>query len=275
MRIPETTTGEFEPGDPVTGKPGSRLSSAYMNSQLRECLNILRAAGIAQSNDDDGQLLAAIRKLIATATDGVLPPVRGGTGLDRVPAGNYLVGNGTGAMGSRTPTEVFGDIGVPKAIGDAFQAVLNSPAFTGAPTAPTPSIETDRASTRIATVQFVDWLVGSAVKSIRINRNNGLLEVVGWWRCGDTGLIRQWGVSRIPFDSEAWVTYAIAFPNMCLGGNATHAERFSVKQDAGVGMIDAGSTAAIIRNGVGADSMIYMGMPVDRASPIYWEVWGK
>lgn len=111
MRIPETATGEFEPGDPVTGKPGSRLSSAYMNSQLREILNILRAAGIAQSNDDDGQLLAAIRKLITTATAGVLPPVRGGTGLNYVPPGSYLIGNGTAAMTSRTPGQVLRDIG--------------------------------------------------------------------------------------------------------------------------------------------------------------------
>lgn len=111
MRIPETATGEFEPGDPVTGKPGSRLSSAYMNSDLREKLNILRAAGIAQNNDDDAQLLAAIRRLITTATAVVAPPVRGGTGLDYVPPGNYLVGNGTATMTSKTPAQVLADIG--------------------------------------------------------------------------------------------------------------------------------------------------------------------
>ncbi|MFY3986054.1 phage tail protein [Achromobacter xylosoxidans] len=111
MRIPETATGEFEPGDPVTGKPGSRLSSAYMNSDLREKLNVLRAAGIAQNNDDDAQLLAAIRRLITTATAVVAPPVRGGTGLDYVPPGNYLVGNGTATMTSKTPAQVLRDIG--------------------------------------------------------------------------------------------------------------------------------------------------------------------
>lgn len=111
MRIPETATGEFEPGDPVTGKPGSRLSSAYMNSQLRENLNILRAAGITQNNNDDAQLLAAMRKLIATATGGVLPPDRGGTGLNWIKSGDYLVGNGTAAMTSKTPAQVLADIG--------------------------------------------------------------------------------------------------------------------------------------------------------------------
>lgn len=144
MRIPETATGKFEPGDPVTGKPGSRLSSAYMNSDLNEKLNILGAAGIAQSNDDDGQLLAAIRKLIATATDGVLLPVRGGTGLDWAPPGNYLVGNGTAAMTSKTPGQVLRDIG---------GAPLESPALTGAPTAPTPAA--DDSGARIATTAFV------------------------------------------------------------------------------------------------------------------------
>jgi hypothetical protein len=65
MRIPETQTGEFIAGDPTTGKPGSILTSALMNSWLRELRNVLVAAGLLPDGADDGQLLKAIRALLA------------------------------------------------------------------------------------------------------------------------------------------------------------------------------------------------------------------
>lgn len=223
----------------------------------------------AKSLDGSADVMLEVINLDMGGASGILAPVNGGTGQNWIPPGNYLVGNGTAAMTSRTPGQVFNDIGVSGAIAAALQTILNSPAFTGAPTAPTPPIE-DRGSTRIATVQYIDWRLSTFAR----RPATAQFGATGWWRCGDTGFIRQWGVSRIPYDSEAWVTYPIAFPNMCLGGNATHAERFLVSQDAGVGLINAGSTAAIVRNGVGGDSRGYLPNPADRASLIYWEVWG-
>lgn len=67
MRLPETETGEFIPGNPATGKPGSMLTAAYMNSDLREKKGILAAAGITPNPEDDGQLLKAIRYLLDQA----------------------------------------------------------------------------------------------------------------------------------------------------------------------------------------------------------------
>ncbi|MGE8614467.1 MAG: phage tail protein [Achromobacter veterisilvae] len=67
MRIPETETGEFIPGNPAIGKPGSMLTAAYMNSDLREKKSILAAAGMQPSPEDDGQLLKAIRHLLDQA----------------------------------------------------------------------------------------------------------------------------------------------------------------------------------------------------------------
>lgn len=272
---------------------------------------------------------------MSTATD-VLSPIHGGTGQNWIPPGNYLVGNGTATMTSKTPGQVFNDIGVMDAInsrfvsfgigtlsagngiedlddamrpaglyytrnkgpknwlGDGFLlhrvygnagfqlgnvygsgvlqfreraqgawlkpitlANLNSPAFTGAPTAPTPSVE-DRGSTRIATVQYIDWRLSAFSRSPSIAQ----LGVVGWWRCGDTGLIRQWGLSRGAGDGEAWITFPIPFPNVCLGGSVTHAGRFNVSDDAGVGLVDPSTTGAYLRNGAWNSVMLY------------WEVWG-
>jgi hypothetical protein len=315
------------------------------------------ATARAKLFDGSADVAMEVTGLSMSEATGVLPPTHGGTGLDEIPAGNYLVGNGKGAMMSKTPDQVSEDLfiseraiealeryglatdnaveasnrltdlddpntrsglyvarGVPNPrnwLGSGFLlhrlyesngfqmgcalgsgilqfrerdrgvwkqpvklANLDSPAFTGTPTAPTPAL-TDN-STRLATTAHVSGSVRAALDAYAATRGRSSAQfgATGWWCCGDTGFIRQWGVSRIPYDSEAWVTYGIAFPNMCLGGNATHAERFLVSQDAGVGLIDAGSTAAIVRNGVGGDSRGYLANPADRASLIYWEVWG-
>lgn len=315
------------------------------------------ATARAKLFDGSADVALEVTGLSMSAATGVLPPTHGGTGLDEIPAGSYLVGNGKGAMMSKTPDQVSEDLfitkraiealeryglatdnavevsnrltdlddlniksgfyvarGVPSPrnwLGSGFLlhrlydsngfqmgcalgsgilqfrerdrgvwkqpvklANLDSPAFAGTPTAPTPAL-TDN-STRLATTAHVASSVRAALDAYATTRGGSSAQfgATGWWRCGDTGFIRQWGVSRIPYDSEAWVTYPIAFPNMCLGGNATHAERFLVTQDAGVGLIAAGSTAAIVRNGVGADSRAYLPNPADRASLIYWEVWG-
>lgn len=66
MRLPDTPTGEFIPGDPGTGRPGSILSSAFMNSLLRELVNVIRTAGIVPDALDDFQLLKALEVLYTT-----------------------------------------------------------------------------------------------------------------------------------------------------------------------------------------------------------------
>lgn len=74
MRIPETETGEFISGNPGTGKPGSMLTSEYMNSDLREKRNILAAVGMVPNPDDDSQIRKAIAALIAAKTKVDTPP---------------------------------------------------------------------------------------------------------------------------------------------------------------------------------------------------------
>lgn len=44
-------------------------------------------------------------------TSGTLPLVRGGTGVSTVPAGNYVIGAGTGPLQSKAPADVLTDIG--------------------------------------------------------------------------------------------------------------------------------------------------------------------
>ncbi|MBK1979144.1 hypothetical protein JE034_09765 [Achromobacter xylosoxidans] len=303
------------------------------------------ATARAKLFDGSADVTLEVTGLSMSAATGVLPPTHGGTGLDEIPAGNYLVGNGKGAMMSKTPDQVSEDLfismraieaigqyglatdngvdvsnrltdlddldiksgfyvarGVPSSrnwLGSGFLlhrlydsngfqmgcalgsgilqfrerdrgvwkqpvklANLDSPAFTGTPTAPTPAL-TDN-STRLATTAHVAGSVRAALDAYAATRGRSSAQfgATGWWRCGDTGLIRQWGISQVPGDSEAWVTFPIAFPNICLGGSATQGGKFSVLRDAGAGLNNLNSTAAILRNGVG------------EASPMYWEVWG-
>lgn len=111
------------------------------------------ATAVAKPFDGSANLALDVTSVSMNMAAGVLAPNHGGTGLDWIPPGNYLVGNGTATMTSRTPGQVFNDIGVPGAISDMAQKILYSPAFMGTPTAPTPAAG-DR-SARIATTAFV------------------------------------------------------------------------------------------------------------------------
>lgn len=77
MRIPETATGEFEAGNPATGKPGSMLTSLLMNSWLRELLAVLHAASMEVDPADDGQLAKAILSIVANRTKAASEQVAG------------------------------------------------------------------------------------------------------------------------------------------------------------------------------------------------------
>ncbi|PLR30287.1 hypothetical protein CYR55_22290, partial [Chimaeribacter californicus] len=49
-------------------------------------------------------------------------------------------------------------------------------------------------------------------------RNTAGLGTTGWWRCGSTGMIIQWGVvsmSSNPGEGGAYVNFPITFPNVC------------------------------------------------------------
>ncbi|MDH2899213.1 gp53-like domain-containing protein, partial [Rahnella variigena] len=60
----------------------------------------------------------------------------------------------------------------------------------------------------------------------------------GWWRCGDTGMIKQWGV--VNKGSRGWstVNFPIPFPNTCVnvqvtvlnGGNGTFNDNYGTAQ---------------------------------------------
>ncbi|WP_065823078.1 gp53-like domain-containing protein [Photorhabdus australis] len=50
------------------------------------------------------------------------------------------------------------------------------------------------------------------------SKNTALKSTNGWWRCGDTGMIYQWGVTRVLNPEEVIIVQLpIRFSNVCLG----------------------------------------------------------
>lgn len=105
---------------------------------------------------------------------------------------------GTGSYGENPPTSI-------KSLNDN-KAPKVSPAFTGTPTAPTPS--TSDNSTKIATTAFVKSLFTASK------------ETNGWYKEASTGFIWQWGQEAKFYDiaskTTKKITFPISFPNTCL-----------------------------------------------------------
>ncbi|MFN6754004.1 gp53-like domain-containing protein [Proteus mirabilis] len=61
----------------------------------------------------------------------------------------------------------------------------------------------------------------------------------GWWKCGDTGIIYQWGNSgSIPRDSDKILTFPLLFPNKCLSVIAVSNKRNYDPYNNGVSVIN-------------------------------------
>jgi hypothetical protein len=101
----------------------------------------------AQVLSDIGAAASSHTHAASDIASGTLGVARGGTGLASVTAGNFLTGNGTSALNSRTPSQALGDLGAAAAshthaesdvtnlVSDlAAKAPLASPTFTGTAT---------------------------------------------------------------------------------------------------------------------------------------------
>ena len=77
----------------------------------------------------------------------------------------------------------------------------------------------------------------------KVNSNTASKQANGWWKCGDTGIIYQWGTdNRIRDDSSYDVKLPIPFPNVFLSVNTTLIINGTVSGDRSAG------THAFIKN---------------------------
>lgn len=57
----------------------------------------------------------------------------------------------------------------------------------------------------------------------------------GWWKCGDTGMIIQWGITgNISRDGNKVITFPLAFPTICVSVTAVAARRNSDQWNNGI-----------------------------------------
>lgn len=100
---------------------------------------------------------------------------------------------------------------------------------------------------------------------------NTASKEAGWWKCGDTGIIRQWGVVDVGDDQYKTFSFPIAFPNRCASLIST------VNYDKPTGGTSANSTHNNIidntRFGVGVTSGMSNAATADFKG-VYWEATG-
>ncbi|WP_350306837.1 gp53-like domain-containing protein [Photorhabdus viridis] len=56
--------------------------------------------------------------------------------------------------------------------------------------------------------------LGQKIKT-ELDRSKALLSVNGWWKCGDTGIIIQWGQELGSINQSDYRNFPISFPNAC------------------------------------------------------------
>src|SRR5260364_490666 len=66
---PQDSPGYFSDGNPASGRAATIVPAEFLNALMRECLNLLHAAGIAPDKAKFDQITAAIRRLSQTLGD--------------------------------------------------------------------------------------------------------------------------------------------------------------------------------------------------------------
>lgn len=165
------------------------------------------------NQDSQGQTINTTYVKGVTGSNATLTVTKGNGTTSTVTVNNVSnasVANklGTSMIGSSTKP-IYLNNGTPNAVNIDLSTLAPkaSPAFSGIPTAPTPNISDN--STKIATTAFVKSLFTAS------KQKNG------WWKDGNTGIIRQWGEATVT-NSNGYVGLPISFPNACLSVQVTY-----------------------------------------------------
>ena len=94
-------------------------------------------------------------------------------------------------------------------------------------------------------------------------KNNASLGPNGWWKCAQTGLIRQWGITLGASDTVTHRSFPIAFPNRCV---CLVASRTSVFYSD----VATGTNTLIVSN----SQFSVISGPFSSPDDIYWEATG-
>ena len=94
-------------------------------------------------------------------------------------------------------------------------------------------------------------------------KNTALLSPNGWWKCAQTGLIRQWGFTLGASDTLTHRSFPIAFPNRCVSLVASRTSLFYSDPATGTNTLIVSNTQFSVISG-----------PFNSPDEIYWEATG-
>lgn len=194
-----------------TGFSSGKASSAQINKALRQGTVI--ASAIAQfiadnsGNDvlDDGSTETIIENFLLA--------------LQTYNSGAFLLkSNNLSEIATAGNTAIaLNNLGITALLDK--KSPIDSPILTGNPKAPTPTQASNDNS--VATTAFVRTLAATQTAP----KNTASLGQSGWWKCADTGFIKQWGTVTVTSNpgqnASAGATFPIAFPNACVNVSPT------------------------------------------------------
>lgn len=227
-----TAEGEWQPGNPATGQKATPMLSAWFNMLQRELLQVLSDAGVPPDVNNEAQLVAAIRGLVATTTQrgtvekATTSEAKAGTadkfpdaagvlaafqqfGLGNSGAASIVTLNDAKTAGQYRFTSTDPDTPESGAAGPLLVLVNSSGAVT--------QIAIRNASGRMWVRDWdgSDW--GSWSRFIHDDDMPAQLSVGGYQKL-PSDLVIQWVVGpAISVDGSTTVTFPISFPNQCLG----------------------------------------------------------
>lgn len=197
----------FQNGDPLVGTPPTQLDADWFDGFQEAPARVVENIGWALDPADHDQLYKAIRKIAQDITDAA------GRDADTL--------DGRDSTYFATAADLLAHIqdrSNPHAVTPAQigAAPIDSPQFSGNPTAPTPPTADNDSS--VATTAFVQAAIAAALQGSVGGGFTQSFADNGWCRMPN-GLILQWGrLAAIRSEgSGPNVTFPISFPNNCLG----------------------------------------------------------
>lgn len=160
--------GQFTDGNPLLGIPASLDPAKWANDVTEELLNVIRSAGLEPSEGNSAQLLDAINAIVMDSAAPAATTEKAG-----------MVELATPQEGIAGTDQSRAIVPIVLAAVLASYAKLASPAFTGAPTAPTAAPGTN--STQLANTAFVQAAIAALVDSspAALNTLNELAAALG------------------------------------------------------------------------------------------------
>ncbi|KAA1185262.1 gp53-like domain-containing protein [Photorhabdus heterorhabditis] len=102
------------------------------------------------------------------------------------------------------------------------------------------------------TTQLKSVIDRKIAKCCNLNVNTANKVANGWWKCGDTGIIIQWGQANGSMNISDYRNFTIPFPNACFQIVATYADFYNFGSGVAAVPVSASQFIVTCRNSTNA-----------------------